>query len=162
LGAQGGRTPCAPSGPGLLLARQAWRLIQFLDDLCARLLKAKYYPNGDLVDTVLPGEPSLTWRTIEHGLELVKKGVIWCIRSGTMVNISRDPWIPRPPSFRITLRKGRSRLRWFSQLVKEGTSEWDEQKLDLCIYPHDREEVLKIRPMQCDQDDVVAWFYEKP
>jgi hypothetical protein len=27
-----------------LLARQAWRLIQFPDSLCARLLKAKYYP----------------------------------------------------------------------------------------------------------------------
>jgi hypothetical protein len=74
----------------------------------------------------------------------------------------KRPLDPKASFLRITLRKGRSRLRWFSQLVKEGTSEWDEQKLDLCIYPHDREEVLKIRPMQCDQDDVVAWFYEKP
>jgi hypothetical protein len=29
-----------------LLARQAWRLIQFPNSLCARLLKAKYYPIG--------------------------------------------------------------------------------------------------------------------
>jgi hypothetical protein len=28
-----------------LLARQAWRLIQYPDTLCAQLLKAKYYPN---------------------------------------------------------------------------------------------------------------------
>jgi hypothetical protein len=31
-----------------MLARQAWRLIQFLDSLCARLLKSKYWSNGDL------------------------------------------------------------------------------------------------------------------
>jgi hypothetical protein len=60
-----------------ILARQAWRLIQFLDRLCARVLKVKYYPNGELVDTVFPGEASPTWRAIEHGLELVKRGIIW-------------------------------------------------------------------------------------
>jgi len=30
-----------------LLARQAWRLLVFPDSLCARLPKAKYFPNGD-------------------------------------------------------------------------------------------------------------------
>jgi hypothetical protein len=39
---------------------------------------------------------SPTWKAIEHGLKLVKKGIIWCIRSGTEVNIWRDPWIPIP------------------------------------------------------------------
>jgi hypothetical protein len=59
-----------------LLARQAWRLIQFPDSLVTRLLKAKYYPNSNLVDTVFPSDTSPTWRAIEHGLELVKKGII--------------------------------------------------------------------------------------
>jgi hypothetical protein len=35
-----------------LLARQAWRLLSNPDSLCARVLKAKYYPNGQLQDTV--------------------------------------------------------------------------------------------------------------
>jgi hypothetical protein len=34
-----------------LLARQAWRLIQCPDTLCAQILKAKYYPSGSIVDT---------------------------------------------------------------------------------------------------------------
>jgi hypothetical protein len=54
-----------------LLARQAWRLIQFPDSLCARVLKAKYYPNRDLVDTAFPSEVSVTWREIVHGLDLL-------------------------------------------------------------------------------------------
>jgi hypothetical protein len=32
-----------------LLAKQAWRLIESPDSLCARLLKSKYYPNGELI-----------------------------------------------------------------------------------------------------------------
>jgi hypothetical protein len=35
-----------------LLARQAWRLVYFPDSLCARVLKAKYFPQGNLLDTI--------------------------------------------------------------------------------------------------------------
>jgi hypothetical protein len=76
-----------------LLARQAWRLIQYPDSLCAQLLKAKYYHCGELVDTVFPGEASPTWRAIEYGLDLLKHGIIWRIGSGSKVHIWRDPWI---------------------------------------------------------------------
>lgn len=58
-----------------LLARQAWRLIVNPDSLCARVLKAKYFPNGTLVDTCFSGNASPGWRAIEYGLELIKKVV---------------------------------------------------------------------------------------
>jgi hypothetical protein len=80
-------------------------------------MKAKYYRAGELVDTVFPMEVSPTWKAIEHGLELVKKGIIWRIQSGTKVQIWRDLWVPRKPSMMITLKKGRSRLCWVSQLM---------------------------------------------
>lgn len=35
-----------------LLARQAWRLIQFPESLGAQVLRAKYYPCGAITDTV--------------------------------------------------------------------------------------------------------------
>jgi hypothetical protein len=92
-----------------------------------------------LVDTVFPTDSSPTWKAIEYGPELLKKGIIWRVSSGTKVQIWRDPWIPRPPSLKISLRKGRSRLRWVSQLMKQGRREWDEQVLKTCMYPHDAE-----------------------
>jgi hypothetical protein len=59
-----------------LLARQAWRLISRPDSLCARVLRAKYYPQGNLVDTVFPGNSSPTWTVVTYGLELLKHGLI--------------------------------------------------------------------------------------
>jgi hypothetical protein len=47
-----------------LLARQAWRLLQLPESLCARILKGKYYPRGDIIDSVFPSEASPTWRSI--------------------------------------------------------------------------------------------------
>lgn len=87
-----------------LLARQAWRLIQFPDSLCARLLKAKYFRRGCLVDTVFSSNASYTWQSITYGLELLKQGFIWRIGCGYQVRIWRDPWIPRSHSCRVTSR----------------------------------------------------------
>uniref|UniRef100_A0A453CQA5 Reverse transcriptase zinc-binding domain-containing protein n=1 Tax=Aegilops tauschii subsp. strangulata TaxID=200361 RepID=A0A453CQA5_AEGTS len=59
-----------------LLAKQAWRLLDTLESLCAWLLKAKCYPSGHLLDTVFSGNGSSVWKGILHGLVLLKKGVI--------------------------------------------------------------------------------------
>uniref|UniRef100_A0A453KTG4 Reverse transcriptase zinc-binding domain-containing protein n=1 Tax=Aegilops tauschii subsp. strangulata TaxID=200361 RepID=A0A453KTG4_AEGTS len=41
-----------------LLAKQAWRLIDTSDSLCARFMKARYYPSGQLLDTAFSGNGS--------------------------------------------------------------------------------------------------------
>jgi hypothetical protein len=56
-----------------LLAKQAWRLVMYPESLCARLLKAKYYPDGDLLDTAFIKNISPYWQGITHGLDLLKK-----------------------------------------------------------------------------------------
>jgi hypothetical protein len=60
-----------------LLARQAWRLINAPNSLCARLLKSKYYPSGELSDTAFGQNVSPCWQGISHGLELLKLGIVW-------------------------------------------------------------------------------------
>ena len=59
-----------------MLAKQAWRLLVDPESLCARVLKSKYYPNGNLLDTVFASDASPVWRAIEFGLELLKTGII--------------------------------------------------------------------------------------
>lgn len=59
-----------------LLTKQAWRLIENPESLVARLPQAKYYPSGNLVGTVFTSNASAVWHGIEHGLELVKQGMI--------------------------------------------------------------------------------------
>lgn len=58
------------------LAKQAWRLLVFPESLCSQLLRAKYFPMSNLMDLAPAGSASQTMRAIEHGLELLKKGVI--------------------------------------------------------------------------------------
>jgi hypothetical protein len=47
-----------------MLAKQAWRLLTGPNSLCARVLKAKYFLNGDLLSATTGGGISYTWSRI--------------------------------------------------------------------------------------------------
>ena len=55
-----------------MLSRQAWRLLTNPDMLCAQVLKAKYYPNKELIQCTARGGISYSWRSILKGLKLLK------------------------------------------------------------------------------------------
>ena len=105
-----------------LLARQAWRLITRPESLCAQVLKARYYPEGKLEDTVFSGNASSSWQAISYGLELLKKGLVWRVGNGRSIRVWRDNWIPRPFSFKPITLQGRCRIRFVSELLNANGS----------------------------------------
>jgi hypothetical protein len=128
-----------------LLASKAWRLIEFLESLCSKLLKAKYFPNGFLVDTVFTGNGSSTWHAIEHGLQLLKQGVIWRVGNGASIRAWHDPCIPGRPDYRPSSARGRCRYKWVSDFIQpDGT--WNVERLQLYFTPEDVLLILKIKP----------------
>lgn len=58
-------------------------------------LEGKILPKLKILDTVFAAEASPAWRGIEHGLELLKQGIIWRIGDGSKIDIQRSNWIPR-------------------------------------------------------------------
>src|SRR4051812_5518152 len=64
-----------------VLAKQCWRLIQNQDSLCARVLSAKYYPDGDVLKAGPKKGSSFTCQSIVMGIQTLKRGCIW--RVGT-------------------------------------------------------------------------------
>lgn len=143
-----------------LLARQAWRLIDNPDSLCARVLKAKYYPNGSIVDTSFGGNASPGWQAIEHGLELVKKGIIWRIGNGRSVRVWQDPWLPRDLSRRPITPKNNCRIKWVADLMLDNGM-WDANKINQIFLPVDVEIILKLRTSSRDEEDFIAWHPDK-
>lgn len=59
-----------------LLACQAWRLLQNPESLCARLLKAVYFPNSSILSAELGNHPSQVWRAIVDGRDVLCQGLI--------------------------------------------------------------------------------------
>jgi hypothetical protein len=70
-----------------ILAKQCWRLLSETDSLCAQVLRAKYYPDGDLINAKLKKGSSFTWQSIMAGLTTFKRGCIWRPGNGATINI---------------------------------------------------------------------------
>ncbi|XP_062175976.1 uncharacterized protein LOC133881026 [Alnus glutinosa] len=79
-----------------LLAKQGWRLFKFPESLVARVMKAKYYPNGDLFSAHLGSRPSFAWRSIFQARRIVEDGLLWRIGDGETVRIWKDKWLSTP------------------------------------------------------------------
>lgn len=55
-----------------MLAKQGWNLLTDPDSLCARVLKGRYFPQGDFWNAAAPRSASYTWRSILFGRDLLK------------------------------------------------------------------------------------------
>jgi hypothetical protein len=139
-----------------ILARQAWRLLKYPDSLCVGVLKVKYYPNGDLIDTTFTSVISPTWRAITQVLDLLKKGLIWRVGNGDKIHIWRHNWIPRQTGLQVTGKRRPSRRKRVGQLLNESRTQWDWNHLDHFFLPRDRELILKIKVHGPDRGDLFA------
>jgi hypothetical protein len=67
-----------------MLAKQGWRLLSDPMSLCARVLKAKYFPNTDVLHVEPVDGMSYSWRSILKGIKLLKEGVIKRVGNGAL------------------------------------------------------------------------------
>jgi len=70
-----------------MLAKQSWRLWQNPNSLCARVLKAKYFASTSVLEAKAKHGMSYSWCSILHGLDIMKKGMVWRIGDGSNLKI---------------------------------------------------------------------------
>lgn len=90
-----------------MLPRQAWRMLKTPESLCARVLKARYFPQTSILDAKPAAGMSYSWRSILRGLDLLKDGIIWLIGDGSNVDIWKDPWLARDDAMKPITPRGR-------------------------------------------------------
>uniref|UniRef100_A0A452XCP0 Uncharacterized protein n=1 Tax=Aegilops tauschii subsp. strangulata TaxID=200361 RepID=A0A452XCP0_AEGTS len=113
-----------------LLAKQAWRLLQVPSCLCARVLKARYYDHGSILNATYPGGVSDTFRSILHARNLLLDGIIWRVGDGSSIRIHHDNWIPRKGSLRPLGQGYVSGMTRVSVLLNDAASGCDQHKLE--------------------------------
>jgi hypothetical protein len=74
-----------------MLAKQSRRLVTKPNSLCAQVLKAKYYPNCDILKAGPKKGASFTWQSIIAGLGTFKSGCIWRVGIG-----KKNKYLVRP------------------------------------------------------------------
>lgn len=143
-----------------MLAHQAWRLLTCPDTLCAKVFKAKYYPNSSLLHCRIRGRISYTWSSIVSGIKLLREGIIWRVGNGASIDIWQDPWLPRGTTRKPVTSRGQSLLTRVEELINPILGEWDEQLVRDTFWQQDADVILNL-PISEGESDWMAWHYDK-
>ena len=143
-----------------LLAKQVWRLLLEPDSLCARVLKARYYPDGKLLNAKQKSGSSYTWQSILAGLECFRKGYIWRVGDGSQIKIWEDSWIPASHNLKVLTPRGNNLLTTVDELINPITGTWDEELIKDLFWTVDANRILQI-PLVQGREDVVAWHHNR-
>ncbi|KAJ0008133.1 hypothetical protein Pint_29753 [Pistacia integerrima] len=84
-----------------MLAKQGWRLLHYPNSLAARVLSAKYYPEGNFLEAKVKRTSSFIWRSVMAARSVLESGLMWRIGDGSKAQIWQDKWLPSSSSFKI-------------------------------------------------------------
>lgn len=144
-----------------MLGKQCWKLLTEPTSLCARVLQGRYFPNGDFWSTACPRSASYTWRSIIHGRDMLKRGVLWRVGDGKSINWRRDWWIPdSPPGTLLPILPLPDGVTVHGFLNEQG-DDWEESTVRAFFNETDANRILHIPISSSQGSDVAAWPYER-
>ena len=145
-----------------MLAKQGWRLLSNPDSLCAKVFKARYFPNGDVLNSKLGCSPSYTWRSIFKGLEVIWKGTRWRVGNGRLIHIWEDKWLPTPTTYKvISPPQPLDDFPMVLALIDEDSRRWKVDTLKFLFLPFEVEIILNIPQSYSLPEDKIIWVGNK-
>jgi hypothetical protein len=144
-----------------MLAKQIWRMINEPESLCGKVLRANYYPHGDILKAGPKTSSSFTWQSIIAGLATFKRGYAWRVGTGEKNDIWQDPWIPSSLDRKITSPRGSAVYTRVSELIDPVTEQWDHDILTSLFSPLDVSIILQIPLHNRGFEDFIAWNFLK-
>ncbi|KAA3481221.1 reverse transcriptase [Gossypium australe] len=67
---------------------EGWRIMNNADSLVAKVLKAKYFPNDQFLNSRLGNSSSYTWKSIWAAKDVLRKGLVWHVDTARILRIS--------------------------------------------------------------------------
>lgn len=61
--------------------------------LVSRVFRARYFPRGNFLHSVVGHNPSFAWRSIWSSRVLLKEGYRWVIGDGSSIDVFYEPWL---------------------------------------------------------------------
>lgn len=130
-----------------LLAKQSWRVLSNPGSLLSQIYKGRYFARMNFLECGEGCRPSYTWKSIIHGRELLKKGLMHGIGDGkeTFVWIDKQP--RRPCSKEVLMNID---LKVSDIMDNNGT--WIESLLQDIVPPDEIVRIKEIFPTVSKRD----------
>jgi hypothetical protein len=143
------------------LAKQGWRLLTDPNSLCACVLKARYFRDGEFLNAACPKRASYTWKGIIHGRNLLREGLVWRIGNGESIKVADDNWIPRSGVQRPLGHLQEECPKRVCDFITDEGGAWDVDKLTAHFVPLDVADILRTPVGRAGSSDFLAWNFTK-
>ncbi|KAA3477433.1 reverse transcriptase [Gossypium australe] len=140
-----------------LLAKQGWRIMNNVNSLVTKVLKAKYFPNGQFLNSRLGNSSSYTWKSIWAAKDALRKGLVWRVGRGTNISIDNDAWIQDAFNFRLSSEVDSMRDLNAHMLIDNNERKWKVELIKYTFAEEDVERILRIPLASDPHDDFLAW-----
>ncbi|GLT56437.1 hypothetical protein SLA2020_294760 [Shorea laevis] len=145
-----------------MLAKQGWRMLVNAESLAAKMLKARYFPRSDFLNSELKPTSSLIWRSIWTSKELLKQGCRRLIGDGRSTLIWGDPWLPSDTQCLVqSSRPEGSELMYVSDLIDENTCTWRRDLVMENFNPHEAQLIMSIPLSWMRRNDGWTWLFTR-
>lgn len=82
-----------------LMGKHIWNFCCKPQSLVARLFRARYFPEGHILQAGKGTEPSFIWTGIWEAKEQLRAGFRWILGNGNDIRIFKDPWLKGKTDF---------------------------------------------------------------
>lgn len=145
-----------------LLAKQLWRLITQPNLFMCKVLKAKYFPRGGLLNAEAKNHSSWLWRSWIGAKNTLQKGIRYQVGDGKSIKIWDTPWLPSCPNFKPRTRKpDNCSLTWVSELMTSDGKTWNLDLIRRIFIKGDAEAILHTPISQLGTRDKLVWNHTR-
>ncbi|CAN6571798.1 unnamed protein product [Malus baccata var. baccata] len=143
-----------------LLAKIGWRITLQPDSLLANVLREKYFPGKTFGEASGGKGTSWGWKCIFEARKVLAKGIRWRVGDGTCINIRKDPWFPKPSTFKARVNEG-LQASMVSDLIDPENREWKTDIVKGGFLKEDVSSILSIPLSKHGMRDRLVWHYSK-
>ena len=144
-----------------LLAKQGWRILQNPSSLCARVLKAKYFPRYDFLDSGVGYRPSFFWRSVQEAKLIIAKGMSWRVGNGVDIRVWKDNWLLDSPSSKPLVQKILPEDARVNSLIDDELKCWKRNLVKEVFLPFEVKYIMRIPLSFRLPPDFCFWKLEK-
>ena len=128
------------------------------NSLFYRVFKARFFPNGTILDAKEASSASYAWKSILKGREVIKKGALWRVGDGKQIRIWGDNRLPVKKAVRIT-----TPVMWGQEnssvevLINPVTKCWRNEVIEHVFNPVEAKMIKAIPLSSSNKVDTLIW-----